>query len=168
MNNELLLQELGTFHFDQNQRIQFRSGELSREWKRKYPNSFDEDDLRLALSQPKNHFFEWLGAVVINQKYGFLSLVEQYQFKKHKHKQEILGQLNFPGLQKGMEYQRRINRVQAPDLLVYAPDYSDWFFCEVKGGFDYLRQTQKDHFLALSQLSGKPIYQVNFKTRIIS
>ena len=67
-----------------------------------------------------------------------------------------------------MEYQQRINKVQAPDLLVYAPDYSDWFFCEVKGGSDHLRQAQKDHFIVLSELSGKPIYLVKFKVRKIS
>lgn len=115
----------------------------------------------------KTIFFEWLGAIVLYQRRGYLSLVEQYQFKKHKHKQSILSQLNFPGLQKAMEYQRRINKTQAPDLLAYKPDYSDWFFCEVKGGKDYLRQTQKDHYIKLSELSGKPIYLLEFKVQII-
>ena len=29
-----------------------------------------------------------------------------------------------------------------PDLLVYSPDESDWFFCEVKGDRDSLKDNQ--------------------------
>jgi len=44
--------------------------------------------------------------------------------------------------------------------LVYKPDFSDWFFCEVKGGKDRLREEQKNRFEILSALSGKPIYLI--------
>ena len=100
MNEESHFKLIDILQFDQNQLIQFQSGGLPREWNRKYPNIFDEDDLRLALSQPKNHFFEWLGAIVLYQRCGYLSLLEKYQFKNHKHKQTVLAQLSFPSLQK--------------------------------------------------------------------
>jgi hypothetical protein len=168
MSEEAQFPIIDILQFDQNQRMQFQSGELPRKWYKEYPSIFDEDDLRLAFSRPTYHFFEWLGAICLYQRSGYLSLIEQYQFKNHKHKQAILSRLNFPGLKKAMEYQLRINKTQAPDLLVYKPDYSDWFFCEVKGRDDPLSQQQRNHFTVLSEISGKPIYLIIFKVSKIS
>ena len=63
-------------------------------------------------------------------------------------------------LQKALEYQRWKKKTQAPDLLVYKPDFSDWFFCEVKGGKDRLREEQESRFEILSALSKKPVYMI--------
>jgi hypothetical protein len=52
---------------------------------------------------------------------------------------------------------------QCPDLLVYTPDRSEWFFCEVKGPQDKLRGKQIDFFQELERVSGKRIKVVNFK-----
>ncbi len=154
------IQLLATFEIDATLRDRFRLGELSREWQTKYPDIFDDDDLRLALSQPNNHFYEWAAAIHLCEKQGYLSLLEKYQFKNHKRKLSILKKLEFDDLQKALEYQRLKKSMQAPDLLVYKPDFSDWFFCEVKGGADRLREVQKSHFEILSALSGKPIYLI--------
>ena len=54
----------------------------------------------------------------------------------------------------------RVARQQAPDLLVYKPDFSDWFFCEVKGPHDHMRPVQSAFFEALSSLSSRPVYYV--------
>ncbi len=156
MKNKLL----ATFEIDATLRDRFRFGELPREWQGKYPDIFDDDDLRLALSQPNNHFYEWAGAIHFYEKQGYLSLLEKYQFKNHKRKLSILKRLEFDNLQKALEYQRLKKSMQVPDLLVYKPDFSDWFFCEVKGGADRLRKVQESHFEILSALSGKPIYLI--------
>ena len=52
--------------------------------------------------------------------------------------------------------------VQCPDLLVYHPDLSDWFFCEVKGPRDSLRPEQIELFREMEHTTGKDVYVVNF------
>ena len=49
-----------------------------------------------------------------------------------------------------------------PDVFAYTPDRSDYFFCEVKGPGDHLRDTQARYFQALQELSGKPVYTVKY------
>ena len=48
-------------------------------------------------------------------------------------------------------------------MLVYTPNRSDWFFCEVKGPRDKLRGAQAAFFRELSKRSGKPIRMVNIR-----
>lgn len=151
---------LATLEVDESLRKKFQSGELARDWYRKHPELFDDDDLRLALSQPINHFHEWVAAIHLYKDKGYYSLVEKYQYKNHKHKQFIMEKLDFDDLRKVMDYQRLKNKEQSPDLLVYKPDFSEWFFCEVKGETDGLRQVQERHFEILSALTGKPIYLI--------
>ena len=55
------------FVFCKSQRDRFRSGALVREWRDRYPNIFDEDDVRVMRTelQRKYNFLEWLAAVLI-------------------------------------------------------------------------------------------------------
>jgi hypothetical protein len=46
---------------------------------------------------------------------------------------------------------------------MYAPDLTDWFFCEVKGPRDSLRDEQCRKFKALADLSGKPVRLLRFQ-----
>ena len=154
---------LATLKVDLEARTKFRSGILPREWKAQYPDLFDDDDLRLALSQPNNHFFEWCGARYLLEEKGYLSLLEKYQYKSHtyhKQKQRILENLKFEGLHKAIAYSNLRRRQQLPDLLAYKPDFSDWFFCEIKGGTDKLRDEQVNHFRTISELSNKRVYWI--------
>ncbi len=48
-------------------------------------------------------------------------------------------------------------------LLMYAPDMSDWFFCEVKGPGDRLRSEQMSKFEALAEVSGEPVRLMHLK-----
>ena len=89
--------------------------------------------------------------------------MEKYQYKNHPHKQSIVKKLDFEDLRRVMDYQRLNDQVQLPDLLVYKPDFSDWFFCEVKGGTDRLRSVQEEQFNIFSELSKKPIYMIEIK-----
>jgi hypothetical protein len=87
---------LGTFTVARQQRDRFVNGQLSQDWYEKYPSIFDEDDLRLAKTQPRNHFYEWLAAILIYLSTSYYSLVEKYQYTKvgHKRKQEIIEQIH--------------------------------------------------------------------------
>jgi len=134
---------------------------LALEWRQRFPHLFDDDDLRLAKSQPKNHFCEWLGAIVLHQTTGYLSLVEKYEFATHPRKKEIVAQL-LPLAVRDALRDRSHGRAQAPDLLMYAPDYSDWFFCEVKGPSDRLRDEQIRKFSRLADLTSKPVRLLEF------
>ena len=44
-----------------------------------------------------------------------------------------------------------------PDLLVYSPDKSDYFFCEVKGPGDSMGAYQLKCAKNLSTMSGRPV-----------
>lgn len=152
---------IATIRIEPAQRARWRSGDLALEWRQRFPHLFDDDDLRLAKSQPKNHFCEWLGAIVLHQTTGYLSLVEKYEFATHPRKKEIVAQL-LPLAVRDALRDRSHGRAQAPDLLMYAPDYSDWFFCEVKGPSDRLRDEQIRKFSRLADLTSKPVRLLEF------
>jgi hypothetical protein len=123
---------IATVQVERSQRARWQSGHLAREWRGRFPELFDDEDLRLANSQTASHFYEWLGAIVLHHTTGYLSLVEKYEFRTHSRKQEIVAQLLPPRLLDLLRG-RSHGRAQSPDLLMYAQDLSHWFFCEVKG-----------------------------------
>jgi hypothetical protein len=47
---------------------------------------------------------------------------------------------------------------QCPDLFCYNKDRTDWFFCEVKGEGDRLKQEQANYFESIEMLSGEEIF----------
>src|SRR5687767_8782236 len=111
------------------------AGGLPREWARAYPEFFDEDDLRLATGPQGEagfHFWEWLAAVVLHHATGYHPLWN-YEYGGHKH--AILQRLS-DQLRAAIADHTKHGGTLPPDLLMYAPDYSDWFFCEVKGAGD--------------------------------
>lgn len=142
------------------QKERFKSGELPKEWKRQFPKIFDQDDLRLTESQRKLHFFEWLGAIVIFQDTGHLSLVEKYEFERHIRKTELAARI----LPKNVFALIKQKGAQCPDLLVYSNDLRDWFFCEIKGDKDDLSDAQRSYFGQLSRASNKPVKVLRFKS----
>lgn len=155
---------LASFVTHPNHHKLFRSKSLVLDWARTYPMIFDEDDIRIAENQAElgYHFYEWLAAVLLYHTYAYFSLVEQYQFKKHRTKQKILSELTRSNVIEFMRHHPKFGGVQCPDLLVYKPDYSDWFFCEVKGPKDRLRYEQIVFFRELSRVSGKAIRLIEF------
>jgi hypothetical protein len=160
--------EIGVFPFTLEQRRRFQTGELWQEWTRRYPDIFDDLDRAIAKTQaPKRmgyHFYEWLAAVLIFESMGYLSLVEHYEFKKHKRKQEIVHARVSPELFKLITHHSKdYGRVQCPDLFVYSLETADWFFCEVKGPKDAVRERQRQFFEALETTSGQPIRIIRFK-----
>ena len=154
-----------TAQVQRSQRDRFTSGELWAQWARDYPSIFDQDDVRLARSQAHlgYHFYEWLAAVLLYHSCGYLSLVEQYQFKNHRRKHELLQRLVLPSVLEFISDRTAHGGVQCPDLLVYKPDLSDWFFCEVKGPGDKLSLQQEEYFGELAQQSGRQIRLVRFR-----
>jgi hypothetical protein len=142
----------------------FKSGELWQEWSSKHPELFDKDDIRVAKTQAKlgYHFYEWLAALTLYQSTGYLSLIESYEFKGQKRKQEIMRDILPAQVLSAVEAIAAAGDVQCPDLLCYHPETKDWFFCEVKGPTDSVRPRQEKWFQTLVDASDQPIRVVNF------
>ncbi len=159
------LKIIGNFEVNPKQRERFISGELWQEWSEKYPDLFDADDRRIARNQARlgYHFYEWLAAMLIYHSTGYLSLVELYYTKTHKGKQSALEKINSSSLNGLIAKQRLEEGIKFPDLLVYSPDFTDWFFCEAKGGRDRLAEKQENFFQKLAEVTQKPVRLIKFR-----
>lgn len=151
--------DLGTIQADPAEQERWTSGELPREWRAQLPQLFDEDDLRLALKRcgQGRHYVEWLGARHLHQETGFHALVCKYEFRNHARKRAIVGRLLSADVLSLLRDRAVYGRAQAPDLLMYAPDLADFFFCEIKGPRDYLRQAQRSKFIELARRTTRPV-----------
>lgn len=151
--------DIGTLEIRRAQSVLWREGSLAEEWTSRFPNLFDEDDRRLVKSQGHlgYHFVEWLAAIVLHHSTGYHSLVGKYEFASHARKREVIESLLSDETLAALEDRSTHGRVQSPDLLMYAPDLSDWFLCEVKGPGDRLRPEQIAKFETLASAGRKPI-----------
>lgn len=153
------------FRCGRGDREAFATGELRDVWRRQYAEIFDDDCCRITLRQPEYHFNEWFAAVRIYEEYGWLSLVEQYEFKNHQRKRGLVSRIvTQPDLLQfilmGPTARRAADAAltgQCPDLLCYAPDLSEWFFCEVKCPPESQTAGQRALFPRLEQLAEEPI-----------
>jgi hypothetical protein len=142
-----------TFLFDSDRRARFANGALVQEWYEAYGDMFDENDYRLARSQPGNHFFEWLAAVLLREATGYYSLIEKYESANHAAKVDA-----FRRTVDSVVFDFAMaHRTGLPDLFVYQPGTPNWFFCEVKGGPDRLSQGQIDGHRELERISKRPV-----------
>jgi hypothetical protein len=141
-------------------RESFRQGTLALEWAARYPHLFDEQDVKLAQNQRDAHFYEWLAAILLFEATGYCSLVEKYDSRSHIKKIEVFARL-VPSTVR--EYICEEINGGAPDLFVYDPMGSDWFFCEVKGPTDTVRPGQAACWHRLSELSGREVRLLRFE-----
>ncbi|OZC02380.1 hypothetical protein BSZ36_04945 [Rubricoccus marinus] len=110
------------------------------------------------MNQRTGHFYEWFSAVHFCETMGWNSLIESYQWKNQTWKRGVVSRLGGDDLLRFFDTQRRrYGMLHAPDLLVFAPDFSDYFFCEVKGPRDRLRDVQVQYFAEVAKVSGKEI-----------
>lgn len=149
------------FFYQPAQRKRFRAGELVPLWNKRYPGLFDREDLRLHQSQPTFHYFEWLASVLLHEATGYFTLMEKYETARHTKKikcfREIAGPRIFDDVMS--------NRSGVPDLFVYSPDRTDWFFCEVKGAADRLRCHQIKRFEELAKVSKRKVCVLSLKEK---
>jgi hypothetical protein len=94
---------------------------------------------------------------------GYDALVAHYQFRKHARKWETAERLVGASAWRSMLELGTTNRCQVPDLLMYADNHSDWFFCEVKGPNDRLRPRQREFFDSIARITHKPIYVLTLR-----
>jgi hypothetical protein len=151
--------QLGEVWYSETQRQRFVGGTLWHDWHHRYPEIFDADDLRLVESQAHfgSHFREWLGAISLLERFGYLSLVEKYEFAGHRRKHALARQILPPGVQSLLRRQAGAKRSQCPDPLAYSPDLAKWLFCVVKGPTDRLRRPQLEFFDKLATAARRPV-----------
>ena len=152
------------FVFRTSQRDRFRSGDLVRDWRDRYPKLFDEHDERVLRTeyQRRFNFYEWLAAVLIFESTGYLSLVTKYTAKSHASKHDALRSCLPPDV---AEWVFR-NESGQPDLFVYSVADKDWFFCEVKGPGDRLRENQEKWRLDFHGLLGERKTDLQIRYRV--
>lgn len=150
----------GTFPVTQAQRERYKCGELWLQWFKDYPNIFHESDQKVAENDGHRGvgFYESLAAILIYNLTGYVSLVDYYQYRPHARKNEIFRQLVGDELADSA-YQ---TKTYCPDLLVYKPDLSNWYFVEVKGPTDRLRPNQVELFAHLQSITHKSVYILQF------
>ena len=148
-----------TFTFHASQRDRFREGALIQHWATRYQELFDTDDIRLLKTehQRQYHFFEWLSAILLYEATGYKSLVIGYTAISHPEKRRQFSEIVGPELFEWVSE----NQSGQPDLFVFRPGSDDWFFCEVKGGHDRMRDNQKKWITAFSAI------QTHRKVRVI-
>jgi hypothetical protein len=156
------IREIGCLLFDPDLRQQFGNGGLRHQWFLEFPQLFDRDDLSRANNRIQPYFFyEWLGAIALHRSTGFLSLVTRYQTDPCKS--ALLPSILPPAVLAVLADRSRWGKTQGPDLLMYAPDLSDWFFCECKGPGDTLSDRQHGRFADLVLAAKKPIQMLRFR-----
>ena len=154
--------DIGCLEYHSSQRLQFGEGALRRQWFSQFPQLFDQEDFVRARNRTRPYFFyEWLAAIVLHQSTGFLALVTRYQTDIRKR--AILPKIVSPEVLSALEDRTRWGKTQGPDLLMYAMDYSDWFFCECKGPGDILSERQLGNFKDLVMAAKKPIRKLRFQ-----
>lgn len=140
------------------ERVLWRAGHLATQWRNAYPSVFDDYDLELARNRAwRRHYYEWAAAVHFYMTLGWCSLVAKYEFVAHERKRLIMERILRPEVVDLLRDRKRHGRAQAPDLFVYSPDETDYFFCEVKGPGDSLRAEQRKKFTALAELTHRPV-----------
>jgi hypothetical protein len=159
------MHELGVFPVSRGLQLRWKQGNVAPRWARRYPQLFDADDLRLAMSQGHMgyHFFEWFAAIILHHATGYHALVAKYQFGNHSRKETILQKLLSPRMLEALRDRESFGSAQAPDLLMYAADFLNYFFCEVKGPADRLSQVQALKFEALTAVEGAKVCLFKFK-----
>jgi len=130
---------------------------LATEWHALYPEVFDDDDLRQPRNQPTKHFFEWLAAIHLYHRDGAFALVEKYGYRNHDRKVQCLDVVLGT---EGAEFVRglkSVHHVQPPDLFLYVPGTSRYWFAEVKGPTDALSSKQNASHALLAERFGVEI-----------
>jgi hypothetical protein len=150
--------ELGSITYNPQLHNRFKSGELIEEWAAQYSQLFDERTISHARNQAHlgYHFAEWLTAILVWNSTGYLCLGKYFE-PSGGRQVEIMHRL-LPEDTSNLIENWHDHHCQPPDWLFYAPDFSDWFFCEVKRDRDKLSNKQLEYFAKITEVTGKQVY----------
>ena len=156
--------ELGSFVITKQQREDYKAGELWRAWLEKYPGLFDEKDKQFFRNQSVfgYGFVEALAMIFLYNATGYHSIFGSYGLGTHSQKNTLVKEFVSEKAWEVILYKGKLHPMP-PDIFAYAPDRSDYFFCEVKGPGDYLRERQVRYFQLLQEVTGKPVYMIKYR-----
>jgi hypothetical protein len=149
------------FTFSRQERTRFKAGHLVRQWAEQYPFLFGPEDVEVALAHDgkgSGVFFEWVSAVRLYETRGYYCAMKDYASPLQHSKHEIVRTLC--GEEAAVFMAEADAKSQFPDLLVYTPDHSEWFFCEVKGPGDTVRKSEETFFPKLAERTAAGIFLV--------
>jgi len=159
-----MFQQLGHFVITELQKELHKNGVSWKKWIIDYPMIFDEKDQQYLRSQSQYGYllFGSLTAIFIYNSTGYIPVFGSYFNKGHVRKRKIVKSIVSPATWDLLENMKEWE-CQPPDVFAYAPDESDYFFCEAKGPGDKIRPKQEKYFRELERVSGKPVYTVTYK-----
>ncbi len=159
--------DIGTIEVPSSQRELWINGSLAPKWTDQFPQLFDEIDRAFATGpgpRARQGFWEYLAAIMLHAATGYRSLISRYPYREPPVKQQVVERLSPKDLLSILtDTSQWYGKTQVPDLLMYAEDYSDWFFCEVKGERDELSKKQLAKFEDLAVATRRPIRVMRFK-----
>jgi hypothetical protein len=159
-----MFHELGSFVITKGQRERYKAGDLWHEWLTKYPQLFDGKDQQFFQNQGVfgYGFVEALTMIFLLEGTGYYSIFGSYGLQTQPQKNSLVKSLVSEKAWEYLLYKGKPHPMP-PDIFAYAPDKSDYFFCEVKGPGDRLRDTQISYFQKLEKLTGKMVYTVKYR-----
>jgi hypothetical protein len=150
------------FVYTEEQRRAFKAG-IWQQWIKDYPDYFTIEEGWSRIQMEAGYgFFEMLTAVSLIQATGYRLLGWGNRNPKNTPKKtfDILQRL-LPDELFHLAFYGKVfegHSPQPPDLFLYHPDFSNFFFCEVKGGTDRLSKQQKAYFEEIDRLSDGRVY----------
>ena len=159
-----MFNDLGSFIITKKQRELYKAGVVWKKWLKDYPDLFDKKDKQLFENQAVFGFgfVEFLSVIFIHNATGYIPLLGSYGWKTQADKNALVREM-VSNETWDLIMNQKSHHSQPPDLFVYSPDKSNYFFCEVKGPGDRLRETQMQYFMLLQEVSGKPVYTIKYK-----
>lgn len=159
-----MINDLGSFIITKQQKELYKSGVIWNDWLRQYPELFDEKDKQLFRNQAiyGYGFVEFLSIIFLHNATGYIPILGSYGWGTQPHKNSLVRELVSTETWETIMSQKKYHS-QPPDLFAYAPDKSDYFFCEVKGPGDRLRDTQIQYFQLLAEVSCRPVYMIKYR-----
>ena len=156
--------DLGSFIITKRQQELYKAGTVWNDWLIQYPELFDEKDRQLFRNQAHfgYGFVESLSIIFLHNATGYIPIFGSYGWGTQEYKNNLVKELVSEETW-GLIMSQKKHRSQPPDLFAYAPDKTNYFFCEVKGPGDRLRETQIQYFQLLQEVSGKPVYTIKYK-----
>ena len=87
-------------------------------------------------------------------------------YANHRRKREVLVKLLDHRQLDVLSEIRAKHHTQLPDLLVYTPDYSRFWFAEVKGPMDHMRKHQHDSHVDICRQLGVRVELINVRVQL--
>ena len=165
-DDRILLKKEMSLQVYKDQKDKFKAGDLWKQWSATYPRLFLDHDLITLENQARtgHHFHEFLASVLLLENNNWLSLVVKYQWANHPQKHNVMDQINSHKLDRGLKFIRtEMKGRYGPDLVVYNSDFSEWFFCEVKGPKDRWDEEQIQDYKTIAEKTGKPVRLMKFR-----